>query len=110
MRKVALVTGGAKGIGAAIVEELASKNFDVVVNYLTSEKEAEALANKLSLKYYVKILTYKCDVSNEKQVDEMISFIESKLGGVDVLINNAAIDLSSMWHEKKVDDFRKTAV
>lgn len=108
MRKVALVTGGAKGIGAAIVEELASKNFDVVVNYLTSEKEAEALANKLSLKYYVKILTYKCDVSNEKQVDEMISFIESKLGGVDVLVNNAAIDLSNMWHEKKVEDFRKT--
>ena len=44
MRKVALVTGGAKGIGAAICRELASNHFDVVINYLTSEKEALALS------------------------------------------------------------------
>ena len=107
-RKVALVTGGAKGIGAAIVKELAANNFDVVINYLTSEKEAEFLGNELTLKYGVNILLYKCDVSNEEEVDAMVSFIESKLGGVDVLINNAAIDLSNIWHEKKIEDFRKT--
>ena len=108
MGKVALVTGGAKGIGAAIVKELASCGHDVVINYLTSQEEAEVLANKFSSKYGVKVLTFKCDVSKEDQVDEMVRFIESKLGGVDVLINNAAIDLSSMWHEKKAEDFRKT--
>ena len=108
MRKVALVTGGAKGIGAAICEELASKGFNVVINYLTSKDEAKALANKLMVKYTVQVLTIKCDVSKEKEVDEMVSEIEKSFGGVDVLINNAAIDLSGMWHEKKVDDFRKT--
>ena len=108
MRKVALVTGGAKGIGAAVAKELAATNHDVVINYLTSEKEAKALADELSKSFGVTILTLKCDVSDEDQVNSMIGEIESKLGGVDVLINNAAIDLSNMWHEKKSKDFKKT--
>ena len=108
MRKVALVTGGAKGIGAAICEELAANNFDVVINYLTSESEAEKLGAELTFKYGVNVLLFKCDVSNENEVNSMVEFIESKLGGVDVLINNAAIDLSNMWHEKRIDDFKKT--
>ena len=108
MRKVALVTGGAKGIGAAICEEFASQGFNVVINYLTSKNEATALANKLSVKYTVRVMTYKCDVSKEKEVDEMVSYIEREVGGVDILVNNAAIDLSNMWHEKKAEDFRKT--
>jgi len=107
-RKVALVTGGAKGIGAAIVSELAATNHDVVINYLTSKVEAESLAKELSDKYGVVVLTCKCDVSNEEEVNSMIKFVEDKLGGVDILINNAAIDLSNMWHEKKVEDFKKT--
>lgn len=107
MRKVALVTGGAKGIGAAIVKELANAGYDVVINYLTSKEKAEALAKELSPSG-VNVLTYQCDVSKEKEVDEMISFIESKLGGVDILVNNAAVDLSCMWHEKSADNFRKT--
>ena len=108
MRKVALVTGGAKGIGAAIVRELAASNIDVVINYLTSEKEALSLAKEINEKYAVKVLTYKCDVSKEKDVDEMAFAIEKEFGGVDILVNNAAIDLSNMWHEKKAEDFKKT--
>jgi len=108
MRKVALVTGGAKGIGAAIAEELASKGFDVVINYLTSKNEAELLAKSIEAKYAVRALILQCDVSNEIQVNEMVKSAEDKLGGIDVLINNAAIDLSGMWHEKKAEDFRKT--
>lgn len=108
MRKVALVTGGAKGIGAAIVRELAANNYDVVINYLTSEKEAEVLASSLTSKYGVNVLVYQCDVADENEVDLMISYIEEHLGGVDILINNAAIDLSNMWHEKEAEDFRRT--
>ncbi len=108
MRKVALVTGGAKGIGAAIVRELAANNYDIVINYLTSQKEAEVLASSLTSKYGVNVLVYQCDVADENEVDMMISFIEEHLGSVDILINNAAIDLSSMWHEKDAEDFRRT--
>lgn len=108
MRKVALVTGAAKGIGAAIASELAQNNYDVVINYLTSKKEAESLAEKLASNYGVNCFAVQCDVSNEDEVNKMISLIEEKLGGVDILINNAAVDLSSMWHEKKIEDFKRT--
>ena len=107
MRKVALVTGGAKGIGAAIVKELARVGFDVVINYLTSEKEAHALASEVT-SFGVTALTMKCDISKEDEVAKMIQEIESKLGTVDVLINNAAVDLSTVWREKTSSDFRKT--
>ena len=108
MRRVALVTGGARGIGAAIVRELAANNYDVVINYLTSEKEAEILASSLTSKYGINALVYQCDVADENEVDMMISFIEKHLGSVDILVNNAAIDLSNMWHEKDAEDFRRT--
>lgn len=108
MRKVALITGAAKGIGAAIARELASNNYDVVINYLTSEREAEVLASSLTSKFGINALVYQCDVADENEVDMMISFIEEHLGGVDILINNAAIDLSNMWHEKSPEDFRRT--
>lgn len=107
MRKVALVTGGAKGIGGAVVSELANNGYDVVINYLTSEKEANELKNTLA-PLGVNVFCYKADVSNEKEVDAMVSFIEEKLGGVDILINNAAVDFSGLWHEKKIEDFKRT--
>lgn len=108
MRKIALVTGGAKGIGEAIVRELASNNYDVVINYLTNKEKAEKLAKELTEKYSVNVLTYQCDVSNENKVIAMIADIKEKIGDVDILINNAAIDLSNMWHEKKSEEFKKT--
>ncbi len=108
MRKVALVTGGAKGIGAAICEELAANNYDVVINYLTSETEAEALGGELTFKYGVNVLLCKCDVSIEEDVNSMIDLVESRFGGVDVLVNNAAIDLSNVWNQKTTEDFKKT--
>ena len=108
MRKVALVTGGAKGIGAAIIRELAANNYDVVINYLTSEKEAEVLASSLTSKYGINALVYQCDVADENEVELMMKFVEEHLGGIDILVNNAAIDLSNMWHEKNAEDFRRT--
>ena len=108
MRRVALVTGGAKGIGAAIVRELAANGYDVVINYLTSEREAEVLASSLTSKYGINALVYRADVADENEVNSMIEFIENHLGSVDILVNNAAIDLSNMWHEKSPEDFRRT--
>lgn len=108
MNKVALITGGAKGIGASICKELAKEGYNIVINYLTSEDEAINLASSLVKSYGVKAKAYKCDVSNEKDVDSFITLVEEDFGGVDILINNAAIDLSSMWNEKNSDAFRKT--
>lgn len=108
MNKVVLVTGGAQGIGKAIVLELAKNHYDVVINYLTSNKAAALLEEEIKKNYDVRVMTVQADVSKEEEVDAMISLIEKKWGGVDVLINNAAVDLSNLFHLKTADEFRKT--
>lgn len=106
--KVVLITGGAQGIGKAIALELAKNHYDIVINYLTSKNEAIALKEQIIKDYGVKCFALQCDVSKEKDVDQMISTIEEKLDGIDILINNAAIDLSNLFHLKNADEFRKT--
>lgn len=108
MNKVVLVTGGAQGIGKAIILELAKNHYDVVINYLTSNKAAALLEEEIKKNYDVRVITIQADVSKEEEVDAMISLIEKKWGGVDILINNAAVDLSNLFHLKTADEFRKT--
>lgn len=108
MSKVVLVTGGAKGIGRAIALELAKQGYDIVINYLTSQKEAEALQKEIKEMYGVRCMAIPCDVSKEAEVDKMVSCIEEELSGVDILINNAAVDLSNLFHLKTAEEFRRT--
>lgn len=108
MNKVVLVTGGAQGIGKAIVLELAKNHYDVVINYLTSNKAAALLEEEIKKNYDVRVMTIQADVSKEEEVDAMISLVEKKWGGVDILINNAAVDLSNLFHLKTAEEFRKT--
>lgn len=108
MNKVVLVTGGAQGIGKAIALELAKNHYDVVINYLTSNKASALLEEEIKKNYDVRVMIIQADVSKEEEVDAMISLIEKKWGGVDILINNAAVDLSNLFHLKTADEFRKT--
>ena len=108
MNSIVLITGAAKGIGKAIAMELAKDHYDIVINYLHSKKEADELRNFIKEKYDVRCIAIQCDVSKEEQVDKMISQIEKEMGNVDVLINNAAIDLSNLFHLKTAQEFRKT--
>lgn len=108
MQHTALITGAAKGIGKAIALQLAEDGYNIVINYLTSKKEAEELVVHIHQKYKVQCLTLQCDVSDETAVDKMVTEIEEQLGGVDILINNAAIDLSNLFHLKTAEEFRRT--
>lgn len=108
MKQIALITGAAGGIGAAIATELAKNGYDVAVNYLTSREKALKLKSKLEQEYHVNVLAIKTDVSKEEEVDQMVSLIEEKLGTVTALINNAAIDLSNLFALKNAEEFRKT--
>lgn len=108
MQYTALITGAAKGIGKAIALQLAEDGYNIVVNYNTSRKEAEELSTRIQKDYGVRCLAMQCDVSDEQAVDKMVTTIEEVLGGVDILINNAAIDLSNLFHLKTADEFRKT--
>ncbi len=63
MAKVALVTGGAKGIGEAIIKKLASKGYDVCINFNHSEDEAKKLKSFVEKKFNVNAKVYKADIS-----------------------------------------------
>ncbi len=108
MNKVVLITGAAQGIGKAIAWELAKHQYDIVINYHTSQKAAADLKSEIIENFGVRCLTIGADVSDPEQVDQMITQVEEQLGGVDILINNAAIDLSNLFHLKNAEEFRRT--
>lgn len=108
MSKVCLITGSANGIGKATALELAKNGYDIIINYNTSEKKAFELLEKIKEEYKINCLAIKADVSKEDEVNDMFTKIENELGSVDVLINNAAIDLSNLFELKTAEEFRKT--
>lgn len=107
MKKTALVTGGAGGIGSAIALRLAKSGHDIVINYLSSEERAKQFKKQIEEDYDVKCLIIQADVSREEEVDAMVSQIEKQLGGVDILINNAGIDLPDLFSRKSAEQFMK---
>ena len=107
VRKTALVTGGARGIGKAIVMELADAGYNLIVNYNTSEEEALMLKDSLDNKG-VSCLMIKADISSEVDVANMVDLAISKYGRIDVLVNNAAYCNDAMFYDKKREEFIKT--
>ncbi len=88
--KVAIVTGGSRGIGAAIAQRLARDGFTVVVNYAGSAKAAEDLVAKIEAAGG-KAIPAQADVSDAAAVARMFDAAQAAFGGVDVLVNNAGI-------------------
>lgn len=108
MNQIVLITGAAKGIGKAIAIELAKNHYDIVINYRSSKEEAQKLKANIQSTYNVRCMIVQADVSKEEEVDQMFSKVEKEWDSVDVLINNAAIDLSNLFHLKTADEFRQT--
>ncbi|MFP2923835.1 SDR family oxidoreductase [Pyxidicoccus sp. 3LG] len=109
-RKVALVTGASRGIGAAIAERLGRDGFTVIVNYAESAAPAEALVRKLE-QAGGRALAAKADVSSSADVRRLFDAAETAFGGVDVLVNNAGImTLSSIADTDDASFERQLAV
>lgn len=107
-RRVVLVTGSSRGIGKATAIKFASEGYDVVINYNKSKKEAENLKMQIEEKYNVNALVYKCDVSKEDEVKDMIKEIINKFGKIDVLVNNAGIVYDRDFNEITIEEFKRT--
>ena len=86
----ALITGGAKRVGKGIALALAKQNAQVAISYQTSSNEAEKTVNELQA-LGVKALAVAADVSKANEVEHLIKTVHRTLGGLDILINNAAI-------------------
>ena len=87
--KVVLVTGAAKRLGRAIALEAAKSGADVAITYRNSEREARATVVELG-EFGGQALAVRCDVTDETAVREMVREVAAELGGIDVLVNNAA--------------------
>ncbi len=107
MSKVALVTGSNRGIGKSCIIEFAKKGVDVVINYCHHQEESLELEKYLNENYDVKTLVIKCDVSKEDEVEDMFSKILDTFGGLDILVNNAAICRDNLLFDKSVKDFKR---
>ncbi|UCG07665.1 MAG: 3-oxoacyl-ACP reductase FabG [Desulfobacterales bacterium] len=86
--KVALITGGSRGIGKAISLELSKKGAAIAVNYVTKADSADWVVNEI-LKSKGKAIKIKADVSKPKEVEEMFRTVLDNFGSLDILVNNA---------------------
>lgn len=105
MKKTVLITGAAKGIGKETIIEFAKRGYNVVINYLTSNREALELKNTVENLYSVQALCIKADISKEDEVNKMIDEIINVFGGLDVLVNNASYQQDNHYTEKTKEEF-----
>lgn len=103
--KVALVTGGAHGIGFSMAQALAEAGARLVFNSSSEESMEKGLENYK--KIGISATGYVCDVTNEAQVTEMVEKIKKDVGIVDILVNNAGVIQRTPMHEMAEDDFRQ---
>ena len=89
-KKVVIITGAGRGIGAATAKLFAQKGYAICTNYKPQSEPAEKLAKEITA-LGVKCITVKADVSNENDVNRLFLTVDSELGTVTVLVNNAGI-------------------
>lgn len=107
MRRVAFVSGGAKGIGEAIVRKLAECGFSVAIGYNASEERAEALALELQ-RGGVNAIAVKLDLADAASIKEAFSAAKKYFGFVDTLINNAGVSLVKPYFDCSEEEINRT--
>jgi 3-oxoacyl-[acyl-carrier protein] reductase len=103
-RKVALVTGAGKGIGAACCRALAEAGFRVAVHYRSSAGPAEELAAKLPDAFAL-----RADLAKPEEIDGLVGELKEKAGRCDVLVNNAGLNINGLTPAMKLEDYDQVA-
>jgi len=104
--KIALVTGGSRGIGRACVQFLSKTGADVVFTYNTNEHLANKLCNEFTDKNMVR--SFKVNANNEDDVCNVINSVENDFGKIDILVNNAGIWVKSEIENLSLDNWNNT--
>jgi 3-oxoacyl-[acyl-carrier protein] reductase len=102
--KRALVTGGSRGIGKAIVLELAFNGCDVVFTYHSAEEAAKKVEEE-GAKFGVKVIGIKADASVFAEAEKSVNYAVEQLGGLDILVNNAGITKDGLLMRMSENDF-----
>ena len=104
--KVAVVTGGSKGIGAGIAERFGKEHMAVVINYLGDHEGARKTADTV-IKNGGQAVSIHADVSTEAGIASLVKTAESEFGRLDVWVNNAGMEIKAPTHEVSLDDWNK---
>jgi len=100
--KVALVTGGSRGLGAATVRLLAEQGADVAFTYVSSEQQAQAVVDEVHGKG-AKAVAFKSDQADTSRAPALIDDVVARFGGLDILVNNAAISVAGTVDDPDAD-------
>ncbi len=101
MTKIAIVTGGTRGIGASISKKLKSSNFKVIANYASNDDAAESFSKENNIE------VIKWDVSNYDECQKSVNKIYDDNQNVDILVNNAGIKRDAPLHKMSKDKWQK---
>jgi 3-oxoacyl-[acyl-carrier protein] reductase len=101
-----LVTGASRGIGRGIATELANVDADVVVNYRSSEAAAHEVVDEIE-EMGQQAMAAQCDVSDYEEVEAMVEDVHDAMGGVDVLVNNAGMNIDKVFKKLTPEDWQR---
>ena len=101
MTKIAIVTGGTRGIGASISKKLKSSNFKVIANYTSNDDAAESFSKENNIE------VIKWDVSNYDECQKSVNKIYEDNKHIDILVNNAGITRDAPLHKMSKDNWQK---
>ncbi len=105
-KKTVLITGGARGIGRAISTLFAQNNYNLIINYCHSQKEASTLKEQLK-QHDSRIMLYQADITQREQVAAMVAAGLAEFGAIDVLVNNAGIAQQKLFIDLTETDWEQ---
>ena len=105
--KVALITGGSRGIGEKIAERFAQAGYNLIINYVSNIENVEELEAKIKGNANIEILFIQSDVTSFESCENMVNEAIKKFGHIDVLVNNAGITKDTLLMRMKEEDFDK---
>lgn len=105
--KTAIITGGSRGLGAAIACRFASMGADIAIIYSGSHRAAQDICQRCSEESGAKALAYQCDVADFEAVKETVAKIKEDFGTAHILVNNAGITCDGLIATMKEEDFDK---